>query len=145
MAISSICWDKILKKLQLRVASYELLVTRWKLNNRGWNSKVQVQIFKSELRVQIHKFKFTSYELNFTSCEFKPTSYEFKSTSYEFKFTSYKLKSMNYHFKFTIYEFKSTRSRIIKSMKTQVNSLTYKLVSGLTSMAYQCTKNEVFH
>ena len=53
----------------------------------------------------------TSYELRAESlkarveiqkCEFKSTSYEFKSTSYEFK---------------------STISRIIKSMKTQVNSL----------------------
>ena len=51
------------------------------------------------------------------------TSYEFKSMSYKFKSTSHEFKSTNYDFKSTIYEFKSTSSRIIKSMKTRVNSL----------------------
>ena len=92
---------------EVRVASYELLVTSWKLKSTSWNSKVRVQIH--DLRVQIHEFKFKSYE-------FKSTSYEFKSTSHEFKLTSHELKS-------SIYEFKSTNSRIIWSVKTQVNSL----------------------
>ena len=48
--------------------------------------------------------------------ELKFTSYKFKSTSYEFQFTSYKFKS-------TSYELKSTSSRIIWSIKAQVNSL----------------------
>ena len=85
---------------------------------------------KHELRVT--SFEFTIYELQVESlkvrakiqkCEFKSTSYQFKSTSYEFKSTSYEFKSTSYEFKFTIYKFKATSSRIIKSMKTQVNSL----------------------
>ena len=66
--------------------------------------KLRVENLKARVKIQ--------------KCEFKLTSYEFKSTSYEFK-------SMSYEFKPTSYEFKSTSSRIIKSMKTQVNSLQF--------------------
>ena len=59
---------------------------------------------KHELRVESLK---AGVEIQ--QWEFRSTSYEFKSTSYEFKSTGY--------------EFKSTSLRIIKSMKTQVNSL----------------------
>ena len=59
--------------------------------------------------------KSTSYEFKFTSYEFKSMSYEFKSTSYEYKPTSCVFKSMSC-------QFKSTSSRIIKSMKIQVNT-----------------------
>ena len=57
--------------------------------------KHELRVDSLKARVQIHEFQFTSYE-------FKYTGYEFRSTSYEFK---------------------STSSRIIKSMKTQVNTL----------------------
>ena len=78
---------------------------------------------KHELRVRSYALKSTSYEFKPMIYELKSTSYEFKFTSYEFKSTSYEFKSTNYEFKSTSYEFKSTSSRIIKSMKTQINSL----------------------
>ena len=49
--------------------------------------------------------------------------WEFKSTGYELKYTHYEFKSTSYELKFTSYEFKSTKLRIIKSVKTQVNTL----------------------
>ena len=73
-----------------------------------------------------YKFKSTSYEFKSTSSEFKFTNYEFKSTSYEFTSTSSEFKS-------TSYEFKFTNSRIIKSMKTQVNSLKSSLFPKIIS------------
>ena len=85
-------------KQELRIASYEL----------------RVESLKARVEIQKCEFKSTSYE-------FKSTSYEFESTSYEFKSTSYEFESTSYEFEFTSYEFESTR--IIKSMKTQVNSL----------------------
>ena len=60
---------------------------------------------------------------DFTIYEFKSKCYKFKSTCCKFKSTSYEFKSASYEFKFISYEFKSTTSRIIKSMKTHVNSL----------------------
>ena len=60
---------------------------------------------------------------DFTIYEFKSKCYKFKSTSCKFKSTRYEFKSASYEFKFISYEFKSTTSRIIKSMKTHVNSL----------------------
>ena len=87
-------------KHKLRVASFELRVE---------SLKVRVDSLKARVKIQKCEFKFTSYEFKSTSYEFKSTSYEFKSTSYEFKFKSYR--------------FKSWSSRIIKSTKTQVNSL----------------------
>ena len=80
--------------------------------------KHELRVESLKARVEIQKYEFES-----TSYEFESTSYEFESTSYEFESTSYEFKSTSYEFKSTSYEFKSTSSRIIKSMKTQVNSL----------------------
>ena len=94
--------------------------TSWKLKSTSWNSKVRV--------------KTTSYKFKSTSYLFKSVSYEFKSTSYEFNSTSYK--------------FKSTRSRIIKSMKTQVNSLlkqsskTHKIKKISTASNFEAVSGE---
>ena len=62
----------------------------------------------------VKQFESTSYEFKSTSYEFESTSYEFESTSYEFESTSYMFESMSHKFEST---------EIIKSMKTQVNSL----------------------
>ena len=72
-----------------------------------WYGKKRVMSY--ELRVASYKLRVESLKarVEIQKCEFKSTSYEFKSTSYEFESTSH--------------EFESTR--IIKSMKTQVNSL----------------------
>ena len=94
-------------KQELRVASYKLRVE---------SLKARVGSLKARVKIQKYEMKSTSYEFKSTSCEFKSTSYEFKSTSYEFKFTSFEFKS-------TSYEFKFTSLRIIKSTKTQANSL----------------------
>ena len=96
------------------VASCELRVES--LKARVESIKARVKIQKCEFRSTSYEFKSKSYEFKFTSCKFKSTSYEFKSTSYEFRSTSYE-------FIFTSYEFKSTSSRIVKSMKTKINSL----------------------
>ena len=105
------CWFFDMVKHELRVTSYELRVK---------SLKARVESLKA--RVEIEKFKSKS-----SSYEFKSTRYELKSTRYELKSTSYKFKSTSYEFKSTGLEFKSTSSssnpRIIKSMKTQVNSL----------------------
>ena len=106
---------------RLRVTSCELRVTSWKLKCTSWELKSTSK--NSKFKSTSYEFKSTSYEFNFMSYEFKSTSCEFKSTSYEFKITSYEFKITSYQFKFTSYEFKSTSLRIIKSMKTQVNSL----------------------
>ena len=91
-------------KHELQVTSCDLLVTRSKLKSSSWSLKARVKIQK---------------------CEFQSTSYEFKSTSYEFKSTTYEFKSTGYEFKSTSYQFKSTSSKIIKSMKIQVNGNFY--------------------
>ena len=82
-----------------------------------------MRVISYELRVEILKARVesTSYEFESTSYKFKSRSYEFKSLSYEFESTSYELKSTSYELKPPIFEVESTR--IIKSMKTQVNSL----------------------
>ena len=53
------------------------------------------------------------------------------STSYEFEFTSYEINSTSYEFQSTSYEFEFMR--IIKSIKTQINSfkssLFFKIIS----------------
>ena len=72
-------------------------------------------------RVTSSNSRVTSSNPRVTSTDF--TIYEFKSKCYQFKSTSCKFKSTSYEFKSTSYEFKSTTSRIIKSMKTHVNSL----------------------
>ena len=87
---------------QLRVRSYELRV-------------------ESLVEIQKCEFKSMSCEFISTSYEYESTCYEFESTSYEFESTSYEFKSISYEFQSTSHEFESTR--IIKSMKTQVNSL----------------------
>ena len=94
-------------KHELRVTSYEL---------RDENLKARVECLKTRVKIQKYEFKSTSYK-------FKPTSYKLKSTSSEFKYRICEFKSTIYEFKSTSYDFKSTSSRIIKSMKTQVNSL----------------------
>ena len=110
-------WTILMKNLwygKIRVTTHELRVTSYKL---------RVESLKARVKIQKCEFKSTSYEFKSTSYEFKPTSYEFESTSYEFKSTSYKFKPTSYEFQSMIYELKSTSSRIIKWMKTQVNSL----------------------
>ena len=92
---------------QTRITSYELRVK---------SLKARVDRLKARVKIPKSLFRFKSYEFKSTNYEFKSTSYEFKSTSYEFKSTSYELK-------LTSYEFKCSSPRIIKSMKTQVNSL----------------------
>ena len=76
-----------------------------------YNAHILCDMVKHELRVESLKAR-----VKIQKCEFKSTSYEFKSTSYEFESTSYEFKS-------TSYEFESTSSKVIKSMKIQVNSL----------------------
>ena len=98
------CWFFDMVKHELRVTSYELRVK---------SLKARVESLKA--RVEIEKFKSKS-----SSCEFKSTRYELKSTRYELKSTSYKFKSTGLEFKSTS---SSSNPRIIKSMKTQVNSL----------------------
>ena len=108
------------------------LVSFFKVNRNCWffdMVKHELRITSSELRVKNLKARveIKKFESKSSSCEFKPTRSELKSTRYEFKSTSYKFKSTSYEFKSTCLEFKSTSSssnpRIIKSMKTQVNSL----------------------
>ena len=53
--------------------------------------------------------------------QFESTSDESESISYKFKSTSYDFEPTSYEFESTSHEFESTR--IIKPMKTQVNSL----------------------
>ena len=79
-----------------------------------WYGKTRVtsyelQVASYELRIESLKARVESLKarVEIQKCEFESTSYEFESTSHEFESTSY--------------EFESTR--IIKSMKTQVNSL----------------------
>ena len=112
-------------KHELRVTSYELRVE---------SLKARVDNLKALVEIQNCEFRSTSYEFKSTSYKFKPTSNEFKSTSYEFKSTSYE-------FKFTSYRFKSPDSRVIKSMKTQVNSLWFftrdKQISDVINFASQ--------
>ena len=83
----------------------------WYGKTRDTTYELRVTIY--ELRVESLKARVDSLKPRVKSqkCEFKYTSHEFKSTSYEFKFTSY--------------DFKFTSSRIIKSMKTQVNCLQF--------------------
>ena len=92
--------------------------------------KVCLVLWYGKTRVTSCELRVTSYELRVESlkarveiqkCEFKSTSYEFESTSYEFEFTSYEFKSTSYKLESTSHEFEFTR--IIKSMKIQVNSL----------------------
>ena len=66
---------------------------------------------KYKLRVASYKLLVTSWKLQSTgwNSKVRVQTHEFKVTSYEFKSTSYK--------------FKSTSSRIILSIKAQVNSL----------------------
>ena len=87
------------------------------------SSELWVESLKERVESQKCKFRSTSYEFKSKSYEFKFTSYKFKSTSYEFKSTSYEFRSTSYEFIFTSYEFKSTSSRIVRSMKTEINSL----------------------
>ena len=71
-----------------------------------------------ELRVTDYWFWVESLKarVEIRNCEFKFTSYEFKFTGYKFKYKSYGFKSRSY-------EFKYASSRIVWSMKNQVNSL----------------------
>ena len=66
--------------------------------------KHELRVTSCELQVESLKARIRSLkaQVKLQNCEFQCTSYELKSTSCKFKFTS---------------------SRIIKSMKTQVNSL----------------------
>ena len=57
-----------MEKHELRRASYELLVTAWKLKSTSWNSRVQIHMFilvnprvaslNYELQVHIHELRF---------------------------------------------------------------------------------------
>ena len=94
----------------------------------SWYSKTRVTSYEfssCELRVESLKAWDESLkaQVKIQKCEFKSTSYEFESTSYEFEYTSYEFEYTSYKFESTSYEFESTCSRIIKSMKTHVNSL----------------------
>ena len=93
-----------------RVTSYELRATSYEL--RVESLKVRVE----SLKVRVESLK---ARVEIQKCEFKSTSYELKSTSYGFASTSY--------------EFESTSSRIIKLMKTQVNSLKSSSFSKIIS------------
>ena len=55
------CCDMV--KHELRVASYELLVTSSKLKSSSWNSKVRVEIQIHELRVGIYELQVGIHEL----------------------------------------------------------------------------------
>ena len=102
-----------------------------------WKWYGKTRVTSCELRVKSLKARVESLKarVEIQKYELKSTSYKFKSMSYVFKSTSYKFKSTSCEFKSTSYEFKSTRSRIIKSIKTQVNSLlkqpskTHKIIS----------------
>ena len=87
-----------------RVTSFELRVESLKARVEGLKARVEIQkcVFKS-----------TSYEFESTSYELESTNYAFESPSCELESTSYEFKSTSYGFEFT---------RIIKLMKTQVNS-----------------------
>ena len=103
LCISTLIWT-MLDNVKIwygktRVTSCELQVE---------SLKARVESLKTQVKIQKCEFQSTSYEFQFKSYEFKSTSYEFNCTSYEFRSTSY--------------EFKLTSPRIIKSMKTQVNS-----------------------
>ena len=98
--------------LSLPRISMFLLDCRASLSSSGicWNKRLirdmvkhQSRVMSYELRVESLKARVTSLKawVKIQKCEFKFTSYEFKSTSYEFK---------------------STSSRIIKLIKTKVNS-----------------------
>ena len=97
----------------------------WYGKTRVTSYDLRVESLKARVKIQKCEFKSASYELKSTSYEFKSTSYEFKSTSYEFKSSFCEFKFTIYEFQFMSYEFKSTNSRIIKSIKTQVNSLQF--------------------
>ena len=70
-----------------------------------------------------------SYYFRVTSCELLVTSWKFKSTSWksvqihELQAEIHELRVQIHALPVQIYGFKSTSSRIIKSMKTRVNSL----------------------
>ena len=98
----------------------------WEIVHDNLRSFMMRDMVKHDLRVSSYELRVESWKARVESlkarveiqkCEFKSTSYEFESTSYEFETTSY--------------EFESTR--IVKSMKTQVNSLKRSSFSKIIS------------
>ena len=87
-----------------------------------WNESFSRRLFPHKLHWG-HLWKVFHLFLSIQKCEFKFSSYEFRSTSCEFQSMSCEFESMSYESKSTSDEPKSTSSRIIKSTKTQVNSL----------------------
>ena len=93
--------EKAWLRIHLPVYSQWVLMTWWRSvkQHNKFHHMVKHELWVESLKARVESLK---ARVKIQKCEFKSTSYEFKSTSYEFK---------------------STSSRIIKSMKTQVNSL----------------------
>ena len=91
-----------------RVVSSNSRVTSSTLRVTISNLRVKLRVQTHELRVQIHELRV--------------------------QIRSYELKSISYKFKSTRYEFKTSSSRIILSMKTQVNSLNISPFSKILSL-----------
>ena len=84
---------------------------------------------KHELRIASYQLRVESLKapVEVQKCKCKCSSYEFKSTSYDLNFTSYEFRS-------TSCQFKTKSSRIIQSMKTELNSLIFSLLPKIVSL-----------
>ena len=106
------------------MVKHELRVTSWKLKSTSWNSKVWVQIH--ELRVRIHELRVQIHELRVRIHELRVPIHELRAQIHELRVRTHELRV-------PIHELDFESTRIIKSMKTQVNSLKIPLFPKIIS------------